>query len=243
MHPVTYEADYKEEHNRWTTGFRLILAIPWLIIFVIYAIASLFVTIIAWFALLITARYPSWAREFNTGFIRYYVRLGSWVGLQTDEWPPFGIGEDATYPVRINIVVPERQSRLKVLFRLFLAIPAIVVGFAMGLIQGGAAVVSWLSIVFRGYKPRAAHDAFTFAFTYATRLYAYYGVSVQYAAVGGLLVDDYPPISEEGYRRSEEKKGMPSGGAAAPPAATAETQVAPPPPPPDAPPPPPPPAQ
>jgi phosphate/sulfate permease len=207
MHPVTYEADYAEERNRLTTFFRIILAIPWLIVFLVYAIGSLFVTIAAWFALIFIARYPDPLRRYNTGFLRFHVRVLSWLGLQTDEWPPFGFGEEPSYPVRVNVVAPERQSRAKVFFRLILAFPAVFMSFAIGLVQAGAALVTRFSIVFRGYQPRAAHDAFTYAFTYATRLYAYYGYIVYYyIPVGGLLVDEYPPLGDDGYARAKARK-------------------------------------
>ena len=207
MHPVTYEADYAEDRDRLTTFFRLLLAIPWLIVFIVYAIGSVFVTIVAWFALLITARYPNALRRYNTGFVQYHVRVFSWIGLQTDEWPTFSLGDDETYAVRLNIVAPERQSRLKVLFRLILAIPAIFMSIAFGLIQAGAALVSWFSIVFRGYQPEAAHEAFSYAFTFASRMYAYYGYTVYYLPLGGLLVDEYPPLGDDGYERAQAKKG------------------------------------
>jgi len=45
MYPVVYEADYLRDHNRWTTFFRLILAIPWVIVLEVYAIAALVVCI------------------------------------------------------------------------------------------------------------------------------------------------------------------------------------------------------
>jgi hypothetical protein len=208
VHPVTYEADYAEDRDRPTTFFRLLLAIPWFIVFIVYAIGSLFVTIIAWFTLLITARYPDALRRYNTGFLQYHVRVFSWVGLQTDEWPPFRLGDDDTYPVRVNVVAPDRQSRLKVFFRGLLALPAIFMSLPLGLIQGGAALLSWFSIVFRGYQPEAAHEAFTYAFTYATRLYAYYGYTVYYLPLGGMLVDDYPPLGDDGYDRAQAKKGV-----------------------------------
>jgi len=235
MHPVSYEADYQEEHNRWTTGFRLILAIPWIIVFIVYAIGSLFVTIIAWFALLILGRYPEWAREFNTGVLRYNTRISSWAGLQTDEWPPFGIGEDDAYPVRMHIDAPETQSRLKVLFRFVLVVPALFVTYAFALVQAGAAFVSWLSIVFRGYKPRAAHDAFNYAYTYSLRFNAYWGIPIYYGIpVGGFLVDTYPPLGDEGPRRKAEREALEAGQGATTPMQAQGEQV-----PPSAPPPPP----
>ena len=37
MYPVTYEADYQPEQNRATTFFRIILAIPWIIVGIVYS--------------------------------------------------------------------------------------------------------------------------------------------------------------------------------------------------------------
>jgi hypothetical protein len=202
-YPITYEADYAAERDRVTTFFRLLLAIPWVIVAIVYAIGSLFVTIVAWFALLILGRYPEALFNYNLGFLRYTTRVASWVGLQTDQWPSFGFGEDPDYPVRLFLDRPERQSRLKVLFRVLLAIPALFMSMIIGYIQGGAAIVSWFSIVFRGYQPRKAHDAFSYAYTYLARVHAYVGTPTYYVPIGGLLTDEYPPLGEEGWERSK----------------------------------------
>ena len=57
---------------------------------------------------------------------------------------------------------PERQSRLKALFRLILAIPLFFIGWAINLLHNGAVFVSWLTIVFRGYQPAGVHNALVF---------------------------------------------------------------------------------
>ena len=36
MYPVTYEADYQKDRNRLTTFFRLIVAIPWILVAYVY---------------------------------------------------------------------------------------------------------------------------------------------------------------------------------------------------------------
>lgn len=197
MYPITYEADYPQERNRWTTGFRFILVIPWAIVLIVYAVISVVVTVIAWIALVITARYPQWAFDYNAQFVRFAIRVGSWFYLQTDEWPPFTLSEAPEYPVRVHITRAERQSRLKVFFRLILAIPAFFVNSVIGGVAFSAAVVSWLTIVFRGYQPRAAHNAVTWSMTYQARVAAYAGIPTYYLPVGGLLTDAYPPVGEE----------------------------------------------
>src|ERR671935_891788 len=103
MYPVSYEADYVRDRNRLTTFFRIILAIPWLIVAYIYEIGVTVVALIAWFALVILGRYPQWAYNFNSGALRYFTRFVAWLSLQTDAFPPFGFGPDPTYPVRLQI--------------------------------------------------------------------------------------------------------------------------------------------
>jgi len=224
MYPVTYEADYLETHNRWTVGFRLILAIPWLIVSAIYAFAAEVAVIIAWFALLILGRYPDWAYDFVAGVLKFHMRLYGWLMLQADEWPPFGIGDEPTYPVRLHVEPrAEKQSRLKTLFRLILAVPAFVILQLIGYVVYSLAPLIWLTIVFRGYMPGAAHNAVSWINGYTARVSGYLA----------LLRDEYPPVGEEGWRRKQEKQSLPSGEAPVAQApAPSESQQAPPPPPP-----------
>ena len=57
-YPVTFEADYVEQRNRLTTFFRLILAIPVAIVLYVFGIVASIAIVIAWFAIVITGRYP-----------------------------------------------------------------------------------------------------------------------------------------------------------------------------------------
>jgi hypothetical protein len=215
MYPVSYEADYTRERNRLTTFFRLILAIPWLIVAFIYLIAALVVTIIAWFALVILGRYPEWAYNFNSGVLRYIARFYAWAYLQVDPYPPFGFSPDPTYPVRVQFAPrPERQSRLKALFRLILAIPILVLAYLMSILHNGASFVAWLTIVFRGYQPAGVHNALLFTNSWFTRAYAYAYL---------VLRDEYPPVGDEPPQVGDvPAAGQPALGAAAPsPGATA----------------------
>ena len=185
MYPVTYEADFNPSPNRWTTFFRPILAIPWLIVGLFWGILFLFTHFFAWIAIIVLGRYPEWLYEFNAGVVRFGVRIGAWVYLQTDEWPPFGLSDDPSYPIRVNIAPrAERQSRLKALFRLILALPMLIVSYAVNYMHLWLAVIAWLTIVFRGYQPEAVNNALTFVNGFYARLYGYIA----------FLTDDYPPI-------------------------------------------------
>jgi hypothetical protein len=214
MYPITYEADFNPTPNRWTTFFRLILAIPWMIVALVYLIAFAITHFVGWLAVVILGRYPEGLFNFNAGMIRFFVRTYAWVYLQTDAWPSFGIGDDPSYPIRISFVRPERQSRLKAFFRLILVIPLeIVLYLGVGYLHSGAAMVAWLTIVFRGYMPEGINNVLTF-------------VNGLYARVGGyatVLTDDYPPIGLEAAKPSGGGVVQPSVPPAppAPPAAPA----------------------
>jgi hypothetical protein len=188
MYPIAYEADFNPAPNRWTTFFRIILAIPWLIVAYVYLIAVFFTHIFAWVSIVILGRYPQWLYSFNSGVVRYLVRFYAWAYLQTDAWPPFGIGDDPSYPIRINIApAAERQSRLKAFFRLILVLPMLIVSYAINYIHLGAAIVAWMAIVFRGYLPEGINGVLTFVNSFYARVFGYYA----------LLTDDYPPIGIE----------------------------------------------
>ena len=188
MYPVTYEADYQRERNRLTTFFRLIVAIPWLIVAYIYVIAQMVVVLIAWFAILILGRFPEGMYNFVGGVLRFSERVNGFMYLQTDAWPPFGIGEDPQYPVRVNFHPPAaKQSRLKAFFRIILAIPLLVLSYAMSYALMAIAAISWLTIVFRGYQPAAIHNAIAYLMGWNTRATAYMF----------LMRDEYPPVGDE----------------------------------------------
>jgi hypothetical protein len=201
MYPISYEADYERNPNRVTTFFRIILAIPWLIVGSIYAIAVFVTGLVAWFAVVILGRYPEGLYGFNAGMLRYFVRIGSYFSLLTDRYPPFGIGEDPTYPVRLRVqVAVERQSRLKAFFRLILAFPILIVAYAAQGIHNGAIVVSWLTIVFRGYQPAGVHNALVFTTALQARAYGYLL----------LLTDDYPPVGDEAVQVGDVRPSAPA---------------------------------
>jgi hypothetical protein len=78
-----------ENRNRVTVGFRLILAIPQLIVVAILGIAALLVWLIALFAVLFTGRWPEGLRTFVVGYMRWVTRVEAYIGLLTDAYPPF----------------------------------------------------------------------------------------------------------------------------------------------------------
>jgi hypothetical protein len=188
MYPITYEADFNPRPNRATTFFRLLLAIPWLIVAAFWSILFLFTHLFAWVAVVVMGRYPQWLYEFNSGVVRFMVRTYAWLYLQTDVWPPFGLSDDPSYPIRVIFPpIAARQSRLKAFFRLILALPMLLLSYAVNYMHLWIGVIAWVTIVFRGYLPEGINNALTFVNGFYTRLYGYIAI----------LTDDYPPIGAE----------------------------------------------
>jgi hypothetical protein len=186
-YPVTFEMDYVQGRSRVTTFFRYLLAIPHFVFAIFYMIAAYVVLIIAWFALLITARWPDSLYEFMSGFLRYLTRLSAYLYLGVDRYPPFSGAEDDSYPVRVHIAPPlDRYSRLKVFFRGIYVILAIVIRYALGIVIEFVAFLSWFVVVISGRQPESLQNALSFALSYTTRA----------DALLFLITETYPPLGD-----------------------------------------------
>jgi hypothetical protein len=169
-YPVTFEMDYIEQRSRLTTFFRYLLAIPHFFFAAVYGLVFYVVLIIAWFALVFTGRWPIGLYGFAGNFLRYITRLGAYIYLGADHYPPFSGAEDDSYPVRVRIAPPlASYSRVKVFFRPIYAILAMVIRYALGLVAGFVAFLSWFAIVFTGRQPASLQSALSFSLGYITR--------------------------------------------------------------------------
>jgi Domain of unknown function (DUF4389) len=82
--------DAAQDLNRWLPLVKWFLAIPHYVVLVFLEIAALFVVIFAWFAILVTGRYPRGAFDFVAGVIGWHNRvIGYALVLITDVYPPF----------------------------------------------------------------------------------------------------------------------------------------------------------
>jgi hypothetical protein len=75
--------------DRVSVGFRIFLILPHLIALCFLSIAWCFTTIIAWFAILFTGRYPESLERFSMGVLRWNIRVEAYALLLHDEYPPF----------------------------------------------------------------------------------------------------------------------------------------------------------
>ena len=92
---VHLEIDYpnvESDLNQWLPLIKWLLAIPHYIILCFLAIAVFFVTIYAWFTILLTGQYPRNLFDFVVGVGRWGLRVSAYAFLLvTDRYPPFSL--------------------------------------------------------------------------------------------------------------------------------------------------------
>ena len=76
--------------GRFIQIFKLIFAIPLIVVGIIYVFAALVVTFFAWIHTWSTGRYPQWAVKIVLGTFQFWNRLNGYaILLVTDEYPRF----------------------------------------------------------------------------------------------------------------------------------------------------------
>jgi hypothetical protein len=204
-YPGRIEGELTPPLSRWLWLVKWLLAIPHYLVLVFLWIAFAVVAVIAFFAILFTARYPRGLFEFNLGVLRWTWRVAfySYGALATDRYPPFSLGEEPGYPATLYVEYPERLSRGLVLVKWWLlAIPHYLV---LGVFTGGwdwwggsnrggpyywgglitlLAIFAAVGLLFSG---RYSRDIFRFVVgmnRWVVRVWAY----------ATLMRDEYPPF-------------------------------------------------
>jgi hypothetical protein len=167
--------------SRLTVFFRLLLAIPHFVWLFLWGIAVVFALIANWFATLFSGRAPRGLSNFLAAYLRYQTHVLGFVQLVANPFPGF-TGSPGSYPVDLEIDPGERQNRWVTAFRLFLAIPALMVLSALSTAAYLAALYSWFHGLFRAQVPRGLRNLGAFQLRYQAQVYAYLY----------LLTDRYP---------------------------------------------------
>jgi hypothetical protein len=135
-YPVHLKGEIVEEPSRALWLIKWLFIIPHVIILCFLTVAFVIVTIIAFFSVLFTGRYPQGLFDFNVGVLRWWWRVSFYAygALGTDVYPPFTL-KSVDYPADLQIDHPEKMKHWLVLVKWFFAIPhyavlAALTGFA-----------------------------------------------------------------------------------------------------------------
>jgi hypothetical protein len=202
-YPLRMEAELDTGLSRWLWLVKWLLSIPHFIVLAFLWIAYLVLTIVAFFAILFTGRYPRSIFDFNVGVLRWTWRVSYYAygALGTDRYPPFTLEDRDDYPAHLEMAYPGRLSRGLVLVKWWLlAIPHYIV---VGILIGGTTwytaghwglpfagligilvVVAGVILAFTGQYPRSLFDLILGLNRWVLRVAGY----------TGLMTDQYPPF-------------------------------------------------
>jgi hypothetical protein len=208
-YPLKVEGELDEPLSRWRWLVKWVLIIPHVIVLVFLWIAFVALTVVAFFAILFTGRYPRGIFDFNVGVLRWTWRVCfySYSALGTDRYPPFTLDDVPEYPARLNVEYPQALSHGLVLVKWLLALPHYLV---VGVFAGGAwagfnaasnhggwssgggliglmVFISAVALLFTGRYPRSIFDFIMGMNRWGFRLAAYVT----------LMTDAYPPFRLE----------------------------------------------
>ncbi len=234
LYPVRVRGDLDPALSRWQWLVKWILAIPHYIVLFFLHIAYVVVSVIAFFAILFTGKYPRGLFDFNVGVLRWRWRVLFYAlfALGTDKYPPFSLQPNSSYPADLEVDYPEHLHRGLVLIKWWLlAIPhyLILIAFFRGAVFFMVNCIShhhhhwgqhhhhWVG----GYMPvpliaillLIAVIALLFTGRYPKGLYDFViGINrwaVRVCAYASLMRDEYPPFRLDMGPREPEPSAAP----------------------------------
>jgi len=158
--------------SRVLVFFRLPLAVPHIVWLALWTVAAIIVSILNWFVTLFTGTPARQFHRFLSAYVRYTLHVYAFVYLAANPFPGF-VGEEGRYPLDVVLPKPQRQNRWVTGFRIFLAIPAILVNSVLGGALAIAAILTWFVALATGSAPWGLRNLSAYSLRYAAQLNGY----------------------------------------------------------------------
>ncbi len=184
-YPVHLDIDHQAEYSRFMPLIKWLLAIPHYVALVVLGVVALLAIVVSFFAVLVTGRYPKGLFDFVVGVHRWGLRVGAYVLLMVDPYPPFTLDDDPSYPVRFSIDYPEQGvDRWRPLVAWLLVIPYAIVAYLIMYLLYILVFFAFFTILFAKSFPEGMFKICRVALRWTVRANAY-----EY-----WLVTRYPPF-------------------------------------------------
>jgi hypothetical protein len=190
--PIRLEVADDLRRSRLTVFFRFLLTLPHFVWLALWTVAAFFVALAAWFVALATGRVPSALHGFLAAYLRYATHVNAFLFLAANPFPGF-TGTPRSYPVDLQIGPAERQRRLVTLFRFFLALPALLLESALGLLAFVAAFFGWFAALVTGRMPHGFRNVIAWDLRYAGQAGGYLLLLTDRYPYSGPPVEEAPP--------------------------------------------------
>jgi hypothetical protein len=180
-YPVRFEAQLQPEYNRFLPLVKWLLAFPHYVVLLFLGIGVLVVHLIAFFAVIILGRYPRGLWDYVTGVFQWGARVAAYVFLLTDDYPPFTLGDDPSYPARLEFHYPEQTERWRPLITWLLILPYYFVASILLYVAEIVAFIAVFVILFTAKLPEGMFKLIRNPFEWSFRGQAYfYFLSTKY---------------------------------------------------------------
>lgn len=201
-YPVQFSVDYPDRPlSRARTAFRLILAIPILILTALLSggafqstsngqstVVSLgaggLLVLPPLLMILFRRKYPRWWFDWNLELARFSNRISVYMTLMDDRYP----STDEHQSVHLDIAYPDASTELNrwlPLVKWLLAIPHYIVLFFLYIALFFTVVFAWFAIIFTARYPRSLFDYAEGVLRWNNRVSAYAFL---------MATDEYPPF-------------------------------------------------
>lgn len=157
LHSIRIEVTDTLRRSRLTVFFRLLLTIPHFVWLTLWSVLAALAVLAGWLIALVTGRLPTALHRFLAAFNRYTAHVYAFLFLVGGPFPGF-VGAAGSYPVGLAIEPPQRQRRAVTLFRLFLAIPALLVAGAYWGTLSVVGLLGWWYALCTGRMPEGLRN-------------------------------------------------------------------------------------